>query len=263
MATAQRNAAQRRTRRRRTVQVGPIDWPMFIPQRERELYASVFAGLAAQRLPFAIGGGLAFSAYTRRWRSTKDLDLYIRPADSEAATDVLKQAGFPDLFEKSKYDRGWSYRGHREGVIVDLLWGMANYRSWVEESWLAGPRAQFEGHGVRLLAAEDLVFAKLYVMQRGRCDWPDLLNILYAVGPEMDWKLLLERVGEDAPVVGGLLSVFAWLCPAEARALPKWLWRRVGLVGPPTREGHGEIHKRAALLGHGDWFGPTEGPVSV
>ena len=72
------------TAQRSTVRIEPIDWPLFIPQGERDLYAAVFSALRTTGLPFAIGGGLAFSAYARRWRYTKDLDLYIRPDDSEA-----------------------------------------------------------------------------------------------------------------------------------------------------------------------------------
>jgi hypothetical protein len=252
-------------------QVDPIDWAMFIPQHDRTLYRSALEALTASGRPCAIGGGLAFSVHTRRWRHTKDMDLYIRPEDSEAMTAALQQAGFPDFFEKQKYDRGWSYRGHRDDVIVDLLWGMANYRSWVDDTWFAGPVVQMEGLPVRVLAAEELLWAKLYVMQRSRCDWPDLLNIIYAVGPQMDWDRVLRRVADDAPVVGGLLSVFSWLCPASARKLPEWLWERVGLSGPTGSSPVGRVEdidgdqdgKRASLLSHGSWFGPTEGPVST
>ncbi len=251
------------TAQRSTIRIDPIDWPMFIPHGERELYAAAFSAFRARELPFAIGGGLAFSAYARRWRYTKDLDLYIRPDDSDAMVEVLQQAGFPDLFEKKKYDRGWSYRGHHNEVIVDLLWGMANYRSWVDDTWLEGPLVKFEGQNVRLLSPEDLLFAKLYVMQRGRCDWPDLLNVLSAVGPQMDWQRVLDRVGDDARLVGGLVSVFSWLCPAKARELPEWLWEHLGLSGPPTSSSGQPDGKRASLLSHGDWFGSSEGPVEI
>jgi hypothetical protein len=243
--------------------IDPIDWTAFIPQHERELYRSVFAAIMARGLPFAIGGGLAFSAYSRRWRYTKDLDLYIRPADSDAFIELLKQQGFPDLFDKSKYDRGWSYRGYQGDVIVDLLWGMANYRTWVDDSWLGGPEVPFEDVAVRLLAPEELLWAKLYVMQRDRCDWPDLFNVIHAVGPQMDWLRLLNRLGEDAPVLAGLLNVFGWLSPDRARELPEWLWDSLRLKLPVPGPDGAAHAKRPALLGHSNWFGPAEGPVRV
>jgi hypothetical protein len=245
------------------LQIDPIDWTTFIPQRERELYRSVLAAILARNLPFAIGGGLAFSVYARRWRYTKDMDLYVRPADSDVLTKLLQAEGFPDLFEKSKYDRGWSYRGHQGDVIVDLLWGMANYRSWVDDGWLQGPQVPFEDVTARLLAPEELVWSKLYVVQRSRCDWPDLLNIIYGVGPQMDWQRLLNRLGDDAPVLGSLLNLFGWLCPARARELPEWLWDSLRLRLPVAGPDCIADAKRPALLGHSNWFGPAEEPVHV
>jgi hypothetical protein len=124
-------------------------------------------------------------------------------------------------------------------------------------------------HGARIgmLPAEELIFAKLYVMQRERCDWPDLLNILWARGRRLDWLRLLDLAGEDAALVGGLLSVFGWLCPAEARRLPDWLWARLGIAPPSERGLAGELTGRMAeaererrdpvrLLDSRPWFAP-------
>jgi hypothetical protein len=243
-------------------QIDAVDWSTFIPKEDRDLYRSAFDAIAVRGKPFGIGGGMAFSAYTRRWRFTKDLDLYIRPDDAKAMIEALTEAGFTDLFEKSKYDQKWSYRGHRGEVIVDLLWGMANYRAWVDDVWvMEGPELEMEGRRVRLIPAEELLWAKLYVVQRGRCDWPDLLNLLFAVGPKMDWRHVLARVAQDAGVVGGLLSLFRWLCPATARELPSWLWERVGLMKEGPTDDSEPDGRRATLIGHSDWFGHAKGPV--
>jgi hypothetical protein len=245
------------------LRIDPIDWTTFIPQNERQLYRSVFAAIIERNLPFAIGGGVGFSVYSRRWRYTKDVDLYIRPADSAQMTAILQKQGFPDLFEKSKYDRGWSYRGHQGNVIVDLLWGMANYRSWVDDTWLAdAPEIPFEDITVRVLPPEELVWSKLYVVQRHRCDWPDVLNIIHGVGPQMDWRRLLHRVGEDAPVLGSLLNLFGWLCPSRARELPDWLWDTLRIKLPLPGPDCLADAKRPTLLGR-EWFGPSDGVVHV
>jgi hypothetical protein len=244
--------------------VKPVDWSIFIEREDLELYRAALHALSATGAPFAIGGGLSFSAYTRRWRFTKDLDLYIRPKDSEQMVAALKSAGFPDLFEKKKYDQGWSFRGHQGEVIVDLLWGMANYKTWVDDVWVtAGPELEFAGHRVRLLPGEEQLWAKLYVLQRTRCDWPDLLNLLHAIGARMDWTHMLDRVGEDVGVLGGLLSVFRWLCPQRSSELPGWVWERVGLAKQPPGAGTEADGHRAALIGHSNWFGATQEVVHV
>src|SRR5262249_17403352 len=80
---------------------------------------------------------------------------------------------------------------------------------------------------------EELLWTKLYVVQRDRCDWPDALNLIYAKGDTLDWKHLLARLGEDAALLTGVLSLFVWLCPGRARTLPGWLWERLKLSKPP------------------------------
>ena len=169
---------------------------------------------------------------------------------------MLRYLGFGDYHELLPYDRNWIYRGYKDGGIVDVIWQMANYRTACGDDWLTrGPTIMLYDQSVRLLAPEELMWSKLYVMQRERCDWPDLLNIVHAVGPEMDWDHLLRCVGDDAPLVGGLLNVFGWLCPARARQLPEWLWDRLGLRGPDQGPSCEDNPKHVRLLDSRDWFG--------
>ncbi len=236
---------------------GPVSWSHLISEHDWSLYRAALTALQARGLPFAVGGGLAFSVYARRWRHTKDLDLYIRPADRVMLIEVLTEVGFTDYYEQVAYERHWIYRGFRDGVIVDLIWQMANYRIQVEDTWLTrGREVTLRDRVVRLLPPEELLWNKLYVLQRERCDWPDLLNILYAVGPELDWEHLLECLGEDAPVLGGLLSLFGWLCPEQARELPSWIWGQVGVSEPKPGPRCADDRQRVALLDRRDWFGP-------
>ena len=73
---------------------------------------------------------------------------------------------------------------------------------------------------IRFVPPEETLWSKLYVLQRDRCDWPDILNILYSVGPDLDWDRLLARVDEDAPLLAALVEVFRWVCPDRCRELP-------------------------------------------
>src|SRR5581483_3604262 len=104
----------------------------------------------------------------------------------------------------------------------------------VDQSWFRGSRVEVDGEVFLLLAPEEALWSKLYVLQRDRCDWPDALNLLYGVGPEIDWRHLLARLGEDAPLLIGLLSVFGWLCPDRARELPSWIWNELRVNSPET-----------------------------
>jgi hypothetical protein len=103
-----------------------------------------------------------------------------------------------------------------------------------------------------------MIWDKLYIMQRERCDWPDVLNLLWACGPDLKWEYLLDRIGEDTPLIAGALGVFRWLAPKRARKLPGWLWQRLGLEPVPAQSSGGRpYHKRRVdLLDRRPWFVP-------
>lgn len=233
------------------------DWSRHIPEGEWALYRRVLDGMLEQNIAFALGGGFAFSYHAHRWRDTKDIDLYVLPRDRQRTIEIVERAGFQDLHDQKSYDRGWIYRGTRDGVIADIIWAMANQRAQVDEEWLRrGPTVELRGLRLKMLPAEELIWAKLYIIQRERCDWPDLLNILYVQGPSLDWGHLLDRVDQESRVLGGLLALFSWMCPARAAEFPPWLWESVGLRPPAAAPDVPLDSRRVALLDSRDWFGP-------
>src|SRR5436305_15065562 len=101
---------------------------------------------------------------------------------------------------------------------------MANGHASVDEQWLRGPQVEVDGHLFHLLAPEGMIWNKLYVLQHDRCDWPDILTVLYSIGTDLDWRRLVNRTVVAASLLAAVLSVFALLCPAPARFLPVWAW---------------------------------------
>lgn len=241
------------------IQVPPEpEFAELISPQEWRAYAQVIETARARQVPIAVGGGLAFSAYAHRWRSTKDIDFYILHQHVEEMIDIVRGAGFQDYYEQLPYDRRWIYRAQRDGIIVDLIWSMANYLTETDPGWLSGgTELQIRGTTVKLLPIEELIWAKLYVLQRDRCDWPDLLNLIYSQAAQIDWNRLLGRVGADLRLLGAVLNVFSWLCPDRADAVPGWVWQPVGLLPPtehepPCEPNAGRVH----LLDRRQWFGP-------
>ena len=204
-------------------------------------------------IPFAVGGAFAMATYTGYWRNTKDLDLYVLPENRDRIVSVLTSRGFKDYFETKSYDRAWIYRGFKDGALVDTIWAMANQRSQIDGLWMSGPEIEVRGRRVRVIPPEAVFWDKLYIMQRERCDWPDVLNLLYAAGPDLDWELILERMGEDWPLAAGCLWVFRWLAPGCAQRVPAWLWNRMEM--PPMGETEEAILKRRVdLVDTRPWF---------
>ena len=236
-----------------------IDWEALIPEMEWVEYRAVIDKMRERGIRFALGGGLAFSEYANRVRNTKDLDLYIYPWDRDDAREALLSTGFADYFDEKPYDRTWIFRGYKEPVIVDLIWTSPNHRFQVDPRWLSrGRDVVIRGTRMKLIPPEELIWAKLYVLQNDRCDWTDILNILGNLGPMLDWRHLLDRVGADKPLLAALLATFRWMAPDRARALPQWLWEQVGLCRQDL-DGTGETTEdRAPLLDSRDWFGRKE-----
>lgn len=217
--------------------VRAANWSERLPPEQRELYARVMGQARQRGLKFAIGGGFASNAYSGLWRNTKDLDLFVREADHERFVTLLSDLGLRDYYDQKPYDRSWIYRGCIGDQIVDIIWQMANHRAAVDEFWInCGPSMELEGEMFHVIPPEETLWTKLYVLQRERCDWPDALNLVGSVGPYLDWRRLMERVGEDAPLLSAVLSVFAWVCPHRARQLPEWLWSRLQLPAPANGE---------------------------
>lgn len=188
------------------------DWLRFLSEEEYATLTEVQALATEAGIDTLLGGGLGLAAYTPLQRSTKDIDFYIRPRDRERMEALLLRAGFTDLFPRLPYDRGWIYRSERGEVIVDIIWAFANYITEVDEAWFTHcRRIPYQGFELCIIPPEELLWAKLYVLQRERTDWPDLLNLLYYQGGHLDWKRLRQRLGTDAPLLDALQMVFHWI----------------------------------------------------
>lgn len=188
------------------------------------VYREVLDSLHAENIPHALGGGFAYMYYTGQQRPAKDLDIFVQPADRDAAIRALGSAGMADLYSQQPYDRDWIYRSYRNEVIVDVIWAMANQRAQIDAGWLTrGPEVEAAGQRVHVVPLEETLWAALYVFQRNRCDWPDALNLLYAGAAALDWNHLVTRVADDGSLLAALIEIFFWLCPQRRKNVPAWI----------------------------------------
>jgi nucleotidyltransferase DUF2204 len=232
-----------------------LGWQDSIDPAEWRVYERVVQEARSAGVRFAFGGAFATAVYTGRLRNTKDIDFYVLPEDRDAMIGAITRAGLHDYYERLPYDRKWIYRGTTGDVIVDAIWAMANLRASVDEHWLtAGPEVTVRGERMRAIPIEELIWSKLYVLQRERSDWGDVLNLIDARADAIEWDRLLSRLGEDAPLLAGSLSVFRWLAPDRARDIPEPIWTRLGLALPQPNTDPNVTPRRAALLDSRPWF---------
>lgn len=230
-------------------------WTEHIPDGEWAIYDAAIQAVRATGGRFMLAGAFSLASYTGRWRNTKDIDFYILPGDRGAFVEALTQAGFENYYPRLPYDRNWIYRSFKGDCIVDLIWAMANQRAQVDEEWFEhAPEILVRGQTLKVAPAEELLWCKLYVLQRDRCDWPDVLNLIHSLGSDLDWEHLLKRLGDDLPLLAAVLNVYGWLCPGNDLRLPASLRELV-----PHSGRRGALHEdtqHIRLLDSRPWFVP-------
>ena len=239
----------------------PDDLRQFIPEADWPVYRAVIRRAAARGVRFAMSGGFTSSFYTAMWRNTKDMDLCVLPRDRHAMIEATREAGLHDLYDEKPYDRNWIYRSTHEGIIVDIIWRLANAAGDVDEAWLGcGPRIALYDETLALVPPEEMIWSKIHVVQRERCDWTDIINMLFATGAGLDWNRLIGRLAGEERLLASVLLLFTWVAPGRARAFPEWIWPRLGIERPahgPHCDGD-----RVARLDSRPWFSPLrDGPM--
>jgi hypothetical protein len=230
-------------------------WSQLIPDDQWAVLADGAAALDEAGVTFVLGGALALATYTGHWRNTKDIDVIVRPQDREAAVGALRRHGFDDYFAQEAYDRSWIFRGFKDGVLFDVIWDLPNHRVEIDEPWFerAAPLL-IRGRAFAAVPAEELVRVKLYVMQRERCDWVDVLNVLAARSEQLAWPHLMQRMGRDLPLLHAALAIFNWMCPGRAHGLPAWLRKQFALPRVETDDIAATEERRVRLFDSRPWF---------
>jgi hypothetical protein len=228
-------------------------WSWRLPDEEWHLYQRVVHEARSSGIRFAFGGAFATAVYTGELRNTKDFDFYILPEDREQMQEATARAGLRDHYDLLPYDRSWIYRASKDGVLVDAIWAMANHRATVDDEWLTrGPLVDIQGEQLRAIPIEELIWSKLYVLQRQRTDWGDVLNLFSAQAESIDWDHLANRLGSDAPLLTAALAVWTWLEPERGGTVEAI---RNRLASAPSDPEQPETTRfRAGLIDSRPWF---------
>lgn len=175
-----------------------------------------------RNVPFVLGGAFAVWFYTGVWRHTHDIDVFAEPESVPAAAEALKSAGFEDLGEQAPGDREWIYHAVKGDIIVDVIFKFANRITSVSADWIKRSRpGELLGEDVRFLPPEELVWSKIFTMNKHRCDWPDIMRIFRANCANFDWDHLIKMLGDHWLLLGGLVHVFDWQHPDDHACIPQ------------------------------------------
>src|SRR4051812_1066855 len=94
-------------------------------------YLEALAAMRDSGVPFLVGGAYALGHYTGIVRHTKDLDLFVRPEDSQRTLDVLADAGYRTEITF----RHWLGKAFSGDDFVDVIYASGNGACPVDDGW--------------------------------------------------------------------------------------------------------------------------------
>jgi hypothetical protein len=180
-------------------------------------YVDALALLETEGVPFLVGGAFAHSRYTGRERDTKDLDVMLRREDVTRALAAFSEAGYdvdvPFPHWLGKVSRGDQY--------IDVVFSSGNGIVGVDDRWfIHAVPAEVLGIPVSLCPPEELLWSSAFVQERERYDGAAVLHLLLAQAAHLDWSRLLERFGENWPVLFSYLILFQFAYPDRRGDIP-------------------------------------------
>jgi hypothetical protein len=214
----------------------PENVPIYVPDQSRasearldpaeaRAFAEALSALNNGGIPYLVAGAFAKHAYTGVWRDTKDLDVFLEPADLHGALSALHDAGFRTYVE----DPRWLAKARREPYFLDLIFGAGNGRMIIDGRWFerAGT-VEIAGVRARLIPIEELLVSKLYVAARDRFDGADIVHLIRSAGGKIDWERVLALLRpEDSELLLWHLLLFDFVYPGHASYLPQGLMLRL------------------------------------
>jgi hypothetical protein len=198
--------------------------PLVLPQEQEDLFREILTLLETRKISYAVAGAFAMQEHTGICRDTKDLDVFLTAENAAVALKYLRGAGF----ECEIADPVWLYKAHRNGFFVDLITGMSNAAIVVDDSWIErSVPAIVHGVNTRVLAAEELLASKLFVARRERFDGVDVAHIVYRTRGKIDWRRVLQIVGEHWEMLLWALVLFRYSYPAHTNYVPAEVWKDI------------------------------------
>ena len=173
--------------------------------------------LRDNKIDFMVGGAYALAQYTKIDRDTKDFDLFLRPKDVEPALAMWRKAGYAADYTFTH----WLAKVQSGRVYIDIIFRSGNGLGPVDDGWFQHAReATIFGLQVEIVAPEELIWQKAYIMERERFDGADVAHLLSACATNLDWSRLLKRFDTDWRILWGHLILFGFIFPSKRHLIP-------------------------------------------
>ena len=186
----------------------------------RAFYREAMEVLNRAGVPFLVGGAFALVHQTGIDKSTKDLDLFVQPADVHRLLEVCTAAGYDAALVFSH----WLAKIRSRDAFIDVIFSSGNGIAQVDEGWFAHARVRTVlGMEVKIAPAEESLWSKAFVMERERYDGADVAHIILAHGENLDWQRILDRFGPHWRVLLSHLVLYGFIFPSARANVPAWV----------------------------------------
>lgn len=180
-------------------------------------YRHVMESLDERGIGYMVGGAWALEAYTGIGGRTKDLDLFLRPADVEPALALLEELGYRTEMTSPV----WVAKVFMGDDLVDLIFSSGNGICTVDDAWFEHAReSDVLGRPAKLIPIEEMIWSKGFLMERDRFDGADVQHLILAADGGLDGERLLARFGVHWRVLLAQLVLFDYAFPTKRALVP-------------------------------------------
>jgi hypothetical protein len=149
------------------------------------------AALRGAGVPFLLGGSLA--SWARGGPETRhDLDLMIKPEDTERAVAALTEAGM--RFEDPPEE--WLVKAYDGDTLIDLIFAPKGI-PMDDQAMERGEVLSVLGMEMRVMALEDVLVTKLMALSEHALRYESLLAIARALRERIDWEDVRTRTNSS------------------------------------------------------------------
>jgi hypothetical protein len=186
----------------------------------RDFYQNALRYLRKAEIPFLVGGAYSFARHTLLARHTKDLDIFVRPADCNRVLTTLAAAGYG---VELTYPH-WLGKAFSGDNCIDVIFSSGNGVARVDDDWFVRAlEGCVFGTLVLLCPIEETIWSKAFVMERERFDGADIAHLIRSSGREINWQRLLDRFGAHWRVLLSHLVMFGFIYPGERNTIPTFV----------------------------------------
>ena len=193
-------------------------------QSAQEFYKEALQLMQENNFRFLVGGAWSLKFHTGINRDTKDLDIFCSSGEYPRILKFFNDQGF----KTELTDARWIAKAFKDDHFIDFIFNTVNNICAVDDSWFDhSVRGELFGIPVDFVAAEELFWCKIYVMNRDHYDGADLNHLILKKGHEMNWKWILGKMEQHWHLLLGQLLNFQFVYPSERDMVPKWLFNEL------------------------------------